>query len=150
MTHVAVLDRFEGDRAVLVVESDEPEELVCDASRLPAEGREPDAVFRVRIENEELHEVTYLPDETTRRADRSQGRFDRLSQRLGGGGGDGSDDESGDETDESVAENDESVAENDESGDETDESGDETDESVAENDESTAADPTDDHDTSDE
>jgi len=50
-TDTAVLDRFEGDEAVLVLESsaETAEQLVVDSERLPADGRQQDALFTVVV-----------------------------------------------------------------------------------------------------
>lgn len=87
----AVLDRFENDRAVLVLDGDHAiGEVVCDPGRLPAENRETDAVFAVRVADGEVQSAIYRPDETARRRERARRRFDSLSSRLGGSSDDSS------------------------------------------------------------
>ncbi|MFC5972923.1 DUF3006 domain-containing protein [Halomarina salina] len=85
--YVAVLDRFEGDLAVLLLEADE--ETVGDVSisveRLPEAAHHTDAVLHVTVEDGDLVDARYDEDETEARADRVQSRFDRLSRRLGDG-----------------------------------------------------------------
>lgn len=73
----AVLDRFEGDRAVLVVGD---ESLAVRATRLPAAGRHVDAVFAVRLAHGALTSVEYDLRATRRRARSARGRFDRLAR----------------------------------------------------------------------
>jgi hypothetical protein len=89
--YTAVLDRFEEGRdgrlAVLVLERDAESvgDLVVDPDRLPADGRETDAVFDVRVRNGELRSATHRPEASRRRAEDAQSRFDRLSSRPPGG-----------------------------------------------------------------
>ncbi|WP_336000158.1 DUF3006 domain-containing protein [Halorientalis halophila] len=82
-THTAVLDRFEDELAVLLVEGEEDlvGELVVDQKELPEDGQHVDAVFTVEIATGELSAATYQAAETNDRTDESQSRFDRLSQR---------------------------------------------------------------------
>jgi hypothetical protein len=88
--YTAVLDRFEEGRdgrlAVLVLERDAESvgDLVVDPDRLPAEGRETDAVFDVRVRDGELRSATHRPAASRRRAEDAQSRFDRLSSRPPG------------------------------------------------------------------
>lgn len=82
-THTAVLDRFEGESAVLLLETggETADELVVPRSLLPVEGRHQDAVFAVSVLGDRT-ELAYEPDETRRRAEDAQDRFDRLSEPL--------------------------------------------------------------------
>lgn len=82
-TYTAVLDRLEGDLAVLVVEDDGEaiDDLAVDSGALPEGGREPDTVLAVEIADGELVEAVVDATETERRADRAQDRFDRLARR---------------------------------------------------------------------
>lgn len=81
--YVAVVDRFEGDRAVLLLE--DGDEVVDDVAvardRLPEEGRHQDAVLAVVVQGGRLADVEYRPDETERRAESARERFDRLARR---------------------------------------------------------------------
>jgi hypothetical protein len=80
---VAVLDRFEGDRAVLLLERDAETvgDLTVDRERLPPEAREQDAVLRVVVADGRLREAAYDAGETDRRSERMRSRFDRLARR---------------------------------------------------------------------
>lgn len=82
--YTAVLDRFEGEQAVLLVEDDDElvDELVVREGRLPADARRQDAVLRVTVRNGILVSVRHDPDETERRRSAAQDRFDRLARRL--------------------------------------------------------------------
>ncbi|WP_254545159.1 DUF3006 domain-containing protein [Halomarina pelagica] len=81
--YAAVLDRFEGDDAVLLLEADDRVvgDVVVDRDDLPPEARHQDAVLAVRVEDGEVVAVDYDPDETERRRDEAQARFDRLARR---------------------------------------------------------------------
>lgn len=81
----AVLDRIEGDRAVLLLEEsgDIVDELVVAEARLPADGRHDGAVFDVRVEDGDLVEASYRPQATEERRRSVQERFDRLADSLG-------------------------------------------------------------------
>ena len=83
-TYTAVLDRFEDDLAVLVLESDDETigQLVVDAGALPADGQHQDALFTVVVRDDELAETTYHPDRTAHRQETAQSRFDRLAGRA--------------------------------------------------------------------
>ncbi|GGL41521.1 DUF3006 domain-containing protein (plasmid) [Halarchaeum sp. CBA1220] len=84
-TSIGVLDRFEGDYAVLVVQEGGQDvgDYLVEAADIPPEERHEDAVFEVRIENNEISDLDYLAEETAERETDSQARFDRLSNRLG-------------------------------------------------------------------
>ncbi|MFC7154316.1 DUF3006 domain-containing protein [Halomarina halobia] len=81
--YAAVLDRFEGDDAVLLLEDDDgvAGDVVVDRYDLPPEARHQDAVLAVRVEDGEVVGVDYDPDETDRRREDAQSRFDRLARR---------------------------------------------------------------------
>ena len=95
--YLAVLDRFEGNLAVLLLEADAETvgDLAVPRERLPDDARRVDAVLRVVVEDERLVDARYDGDETEERAERAQSRFDRLSRRLGDEKG--SDEKGGDE-----------------------------------------------------
>lgn len=82
--YTAVLDRFEGEYPILVLEADGEavDEVMVDPAVLPEEGQHQDAVFTVEVSDTEVVAVQYDPDTTDERQDTAQNRFDRLSQRL--------------------------------------------------------------------
>src|SRR6056297_1247413 len=82
-TYTAVVDRFEGDQAVLLLEDDGETvgERVLDRGRLPADGGHVDAVLRVELQDGDVVDASYDPDETTNRSERARRRFDDLSSR---------------------------------------------------------------------
>ncbi|AQL42086.1 hypothetical protein BV210_04870 [Halorientalis sp. IM1011] len=82
-TYTAVLDRFEDDLAVLLVEGEEDlvGELVVEREELPEDGQHVDAVVTVVVEDGELDDVWYEEAETDERKESVQSRFDRLSER---------------------------------------------------------------------
>lgn len=81
--YVAVVDRFEGDRAVLLLE--DGDEVAGDVAvpreRLPEPARNQDAVLEVVVQGGRLADATYRPGETERRRESARDRFDRLSRR---------------------------------------------------------------------
>jgi hypothetical protein len=85
-TYTATLDRFEDTAdtvlAVLVVERDGAPvgQLDLPVDVLPEAGRSVDSVFSV-VRTDDRFELTYRADETDRRAESTQARFDRLAQR---------------------------------------------------------------------
>ncbi|MGZ0746110.1 DUF3006 domain-containing protein [Haloparvum sp. AD34] len=89
-TYTAVLDRFEGDLAVLVLERDGEDvaEIAVDRERLPAPGRQQDAVYELVVDDGDVTDLDYDPDATSERTERVQDRFDRLSERPPGGDSD--------------------------------------------------------------
>ncbi|WP_135851120.1 DUF3006 domain-containing protein [Halorussus salinus] len=104
--YVAVVDRFEetdparsgGERdaegrtedggrelAVLLLESGESvvAERAIPAWRLPADARRQDAVLELSVKNGFVVSMTHDSEETERRTDSAQSRFDRLAERPG-------------------------------------------------------------------
>lgn len=81
--YTAVIDRFEGDLAVLLLErnSETVDDVAVPRAELPPDARHQDAVLRVTVEDGEVQQATYEAEETDKRKDRAQSRFDRLSQR---------------------------------------------------------------------
>lgn len=82
-SYTAVIDRFEDDLAVLVIEQDGTaiDDLVIAREELPDEADHQDAILEVQIADGELVEAVYAPEVTTDRAEDAQDRFDRLAQR---------------------------------------------------------------------
>ncbi|CCQ34989.1 hypothetical protein HLRTI_003108 [Halorhabdus tiamatea SARL4B] len=82
-TFTGVVDRFEADRAVVLLEADGEtiDEIVLDKDRLPEDGRHVDAVLTIELEDGGIQEIAYEADETESRSERAQRRFDSLSQR---------------------------------------------------------------------
>ena len=78
-----VLDRFEDDLAVVLIERDGEtvEDIALSREQLPEEGRHQDAIFTVGMEGETVRTLSYRPEETREQAEQAQSRFDRLSQR---------------------------------------------------------------------
>lgn len=81
--YTAVVDRFEGDLAVLLLERDGEtvDDIPLPQTELPENGRHQDAVLHVSVEDGEVRNATYKAEETAQRAEHAQSRFDRLSQR---------------------------------------------------------------------
>lgn len=78
----AVVDRIEGDQAVLEVDADgELRELVVDVEELPPVARTADATLDVTVQGGKLVDATYQRRATRRRKRNAQDRFDRLSRR---------------------------------------------------------------------
>jgi hypothetical protein len=82
-TYIGVVDRFEGDQAVVVLQEDDADvaDVTLARTALPEEGLHEDAVFRVDLEDGDVVGVTYEPQETVARKEEAQSRFDRLSKR---------------------------------------------------------------------
>jgi hypothetical protein len=81
--YTAVVDEIEGPsvRLELQATDDELYELVIESAELPDAGKEAGAVLSVEIVDEMLVEAEYEPEETNRRQQQAQDRFDRLSER---------------------------------------------------------------------
>ena len=82
-TFTAVLDRFEEEQAVLLLESEGEtvDELIMHRDDLPESGRHQDAIFTVTVNEEIVKEIEYDPAETEERAGDTQQQFDRLARR---------------------------------------------------------------------
>lgn len=78
-----VIDRFEDDLAVILLEADGEvvDEVVLDREDLPAEAAHPDAVLEVTLTDGEVTDLSYDATETADRKERAQSRFDRLAER---------------------------------------------------------------------
>lgn len=82
-TYTAVLDRFEEDLAVLILE-DNGETVgqhVTSTGNLPDGACTQDAVLEITLSDGDLVNAEYNAAETERRGAAAQDRFDRLSQR---------------------------------------------------------------------
>ena len=81
--YTAVVDAVEDDSVRVFIEQNGEEigNIVVDASALPPDCRQADAVLTVAIVDGEFAEVTHDPDGTTARKQDAQDRFDRLSSR---------------------------------------------------------------------
>ncbi|WP_042662510.1 DUF3006 domain-containing protein [Haloferax sp. ATB1] len=82
-TYTATVDRFEDDRAVLLVEADgrDIDQLVVDRDELPWRARTQNAVLTITVADGAYDGGQYEPDETEARTEAAQSRFDRLSRR---------------------------------------------------------------------
>lgn len=81
--YIGVIDRFEDDLAVILLEADGEvvDELVLDRADLPVDADHPDAVLEVTLTDGEVSDLVYDPAETRVRKERAQSRFDRLAER---------------------------------------------------------------------
>jgi hypothetical protein len=81
--YTAVVDRIEDGLAALLLEEDGTDayELLVEPAKLPEDGRHANAVLTVEVQDEELVEASYQPNETESRRESAQNRFDRLSER---------------------------------------------------------------------
>lgn len=81
--YTGVIDRFEDDKAVILLEADGDvvDELVLDRAQLPVDADHPDAILEVVLTDGEVTDIVYDPTETTARKELAQSRFDRLAER---------------------------------------------------------------------
>lgn len=79
-----VIDRFEEDLAVILLEADGEvvDEIHLAREDLPADAAHPNAVLAVTLTEGEVTDLSYKSAETTDRKERAQSRFDRLAKRL--------------------------------------------------------------------
>jgi hypothetical protein len=89
-TYIGVVDRFEGDLAVVLLEVDGETvgERAVATESLPDAARRVDAVLGVEFRDGDVVDVTYDPEETEWRSERARRRFDELSSRPPGAGDD--------------------------------------------------------------
>jgi hypothetical protein len=85
-TYTAVLDRYEGDHAVFVIEADGQDigEAAIMRDSIPDDARTVDTVVELTVVRGVPTTIETRPEETAERTDRTQDRFDRLSRRRGG------------------------------------------------------------------
>lgn len=76
----AVVDRIEGDQAVVLLE-DAGEQRTVPVGELPSEAREPGAVLSLPA-NGSIPHATYDAEETAERRQDNQDRFDRLAENA--------------------------------------------------------------------
>ena len=78
-----VLDRFEDDLAVVLLEQDGEtvDDIAIPREQLPEEGRHQGAIFAAEMKDREIETLSYRPEETAERTEETQSRFDRLSRR---------------------------------------------------------------------
>lgn len=81
--YTGVLDRFEEDLAVILLEDDGEvvDEVVLDRSELPADAAHQDAVLDVTVTDGEVADLVYEAAKTAERTEQAQSRFDRLAER---------------------------------------------------------------------
>jgi len=81
--YTAVVDSIENDLATVFFERDGDEvgNAVLEASQLPSDAQEADAILSVTLTEGNIESATYKPEETATRAEAAQDRFDRLSER---------------------------------------------------------------------
>lgn len=82
-TYTGVVDRFEGEQAVILLESEGEiiDEVVVSTGDLPEAGRHDDAVLRITREQGIIEAIEYDKEETKNREETVQERFKDLSQR---------------------------------------------------------------------
>lgn len=89
-TYTGVVDRFEneGEQAVVLLEPhDESEprsERIIARSDLPEDARHVDAILTIEVQEDTLQDITYQAEETKKRGEDAQSRFDSLSKRPPG------------------------------------------------------------------
>lgn len=82
--YIGVVDRFEDDLAVILLEQDGEvvDELVIDRDDLPEAANQVDAVLQIsRGDDGSIRELSYEAETTTERKTQAQSRFDRLAER---------------------------------------------------------------------
>lgn len=79
-TDTAVVDRFEGNIAVLVFDSGDVQTV--ERSQLPLSARHVDAVLHVTRDGDTIMSMRYDAEETRERREQAQDRFDRLTHRA--------------------------------------------------------------------
>lgn len=78
-----VIDRFEEDLAVVLLEDDGDvvDETTIERSELPENAAHTNAVLSVTLSGDTVLDVSYNEEETTRRTQDARERFDRLAER---------------------------------------------------------------------
>lgn len=82
-TYTAVVDSIEDGVATIFIEEDGEEigHATCEATELPADGRQADAILLVTVVNGSPLRWTPDPERSLERTEAAQDRFDRLSER---------------------------------------------------------------------
>jgi hypothetical protein len=80
--YVGVVDRFENEQAVVVLERDGAEvgDVLVPKSRLPQRARRQNAIVRVVLKNGDVVNVWYDAQATRDRGASAQARFDRIAE----------------------------------------------------------------------
>jgi hypothetical protein len=81
--YTGVVDRFEGDDAVVLLERDGDVvgQAILSRESLPDAGNHVDAVLDVTVRDDSVEQLEYDPETTANRRENAQDRFDRLSER---------------------------------------------------------------------
>ena len=77
------MDSIEDELATVFFERDGEEvgNAILEADRLPENGHHADAILTDTVVDGDLETVQYEPEQTTKRKDAAQNRFDQLSKR---------------------------------------------------------------------
>jgi hypothetical protein len=80
--YVGVVDRFENEQAVVILERDGAEvgDVLVPKSRLPQRARRQNAIVRVVLKNGDVVNVWYDAQATRDRGASAQARFDRIAE----------------------------------------------------------------------
>jgi len=81
--YTAVVDTIEDGLATVFFEHDGKDvgNAVLDASKLPSDAQHADAILTVTLNDGDIKAASYNPEATDTRAEATQDRFDRLSER---------------------------------------------------------------------
>jgi hypothetical protein len=81
--YIGVVDRFEEDQAVVLLEADGEtvDEVVLPRTDLPDDGDMVDAVLLIERTGGKIEEIEFDAEETERRKESVKDQFDRLSER---------------------------------------------------------------------
>ena len=81
--YTAVVDNVEDGLATVFFErnGEEVGNAVLEASRLPPDGQHMDAILSVTLSGGRIESASYKPEQTEKRKEAAQDRFDRLSKR---------------------------------------------------------------------
>lgn len=82
-SYTAVVDSIEDGLATVFFEQDGTEmgSAVIDSTALPTEAQHADAILEVTVEDGEMLEARYDPEQAKERKEAAQDRFERLAER---------------------------------------------------------------------
>lgn len=75
-----IVDRIEDDQHIVIIFDSEDREVVCEVEKLPEEARHSGAVIEADINEDDVSNINYLPDEEKSNRERMREKRDRLTE----------------------------------------------------------------------
>lgn len=77
---IGIIDRIEDDRHIIIIFYSEDRQVVCEHGDLPEEACHSGAVIEADIDEDDISNVNYLPDEEKSKRERMRRKRDELME----------------------------------------------------------------------